>query len=217
MKERPILMRGPLVRATFADEKDTTRRIIKVQPSSHSMRLMRLTEGVKKNEGKFFWGNIDGTRNDSVYFNCPYGQNGDRLWVKETFLPKYFDDGRTAYRADWNAKAAEYVKEPKWKSSLFMPRNLARLLLEIIEIRVERLQDITEEGALAEGVDTEGDDYLRAEHAQLGGAQIEGGSPAVFAFKGLWESINGRGSWELNPWLWVIKYRRINENNLENN
>jgi hypothetical protein len=111
--------------------------------------------------------------------NCQYGKPGDRLWVRETFC--YHDYlARYLYKADG-------VTGVKWKPSIFMPRIASRIMLEITGIRVERLQDISEEDAIAEGWPKSSDWY-----------------------RSLWESINGQGSWVLNPWVWVIEFMVLN-------
>jgi hypothetical protein len=171
------------------------------------------------------------------YRLCPYGQPGDRLWVRETFAAQEVkgwtvasskpNDAEAeqlarathrfrAYRADqWEGdKAPEGMK---WKPAIHMPRWASRLTLEIVAVRVERLQDITEEDALAEGVrrvtkDNEvfkycvydlGDDMSSTPWAVMR-------STAVGAYAELWESIHGAGSWQLNPWVWVLEFKRVN-------
>ncbi len=98
----------------------------------------------------------------------------------------------------------------KLRSSIHMPRWASRITLEIIEVRAERLQRISSADCFAEGIDPETDEtYLAAEHAQLGGVQIRGGSAERCAYASLWESINGKGSWDANPWVWVVSFRKL--------
>lgn len=199
MKERPILFSGPMVRAILDGSKTQTRRIINGVDNGNCLQVKRST---KTRVG-------EKTHVLDARALCPYGQPCDKLWVREAFCPDWADHG-PIYKADGgSAIEAGYPREPRWKPSIHMPRKLSRITLEITGVRIERLHEISEMDAFAEGVDTEGDDYNRAEHAQLGGAQIEGGSPAVFAYKGLWESINGAESWTANPWVWVIEFRRV--------
>lgn len=146
---------------------------------------------------------------------CPFGTVGDRLYVKEGFcvgrqalqsgrgiIPHYgplstIYNPIVKYRRDWGE-----IDPPKWRSPLFMPKWAARLWLEIVEVRVERLQEISYQECLAEGIDVS--DLLtryepREQYAPL----------VIDLFRHLWESIHGPGSWERNDWVWVIGYRRV--------
>ena len=127
---------------------------------------------------------------------CPHGQPGDRLWVRETFghfeRNENFAPGcEVFYRADGESLAME-----PWRPSIHMPRWASRITLEIARVRVERLRACNEADAIAEG----------APWAACGAPQ-EGSHKAGFAQ--LWEQINGHGSWEANPWVWVIEFRRL--------
>lgn len=129
---------------------------------------------------------------------CPYGQPGDRLWVRETWaqnwnqLSEICMDRSYVYRASSEIRAQDNGTDLPWRPSIHMPRAASRILLEIVSVRVERLQDISYEDARAEGV-----------------------SPLVWAgvlingYMALWESINGAGSWDANPWVWVVEFRRV--------
>jgi len=237
MKERPILFSGEMVRAILEGRKTQTRRVISVQPSRPEMKVATVTEGPKNRVGKLFWAMERGQGWDNEYFSNPYGQPGDRLWVRENLLwsqyaskgvndvryeadgvecqnewpDEWIPAGKVNHRVDThdNLPAGGITEYYGKVPSIFMPRWASRIILEITGMRVERLQDISEADAFAEGIDTESDDYNRAEHAQLGGAQVEGGSPAVFAYKGLWEKINGAESWAVNLWVWVIEFKRV--------
>lgn len=171
MKERPILFSTPMVRAILGGRKTQTRRVVKAQHSS-------LVENLIDNwEGRPF----------------PFGKPGDRLWVRETWT--HDDEGNISYRAQMD----DWVECPgnKWKPSIFMPRIASRITLEISTIRVERLQDISEEDAKAEGP---------SQHPEY---------PKEFycswrkAYQVLWDSINGPGSWDRNPWVWVIEFKGV--------
>jgi hypothetical protein len=131
---------------------------------------------------------------------CPYGAPGDTLWVREAFCPRYFDDGSPAYRADWNDTAADVVPEPKWKPSIHMPRKAARLFLEVEAIRLERLQDIIEADAQAEGWDLSNIDPLEEYFPEQ--------RKALEWFRDLWDSINAKRGypWSSNPWVWVVEF-----------
>jgi hypothetical protein len=196
MKERPILFSAPMVRALLDGRKTQTRRIVKNSK----------------------WE----TENPECGVNrppCPYGVAGDRLWVRETWAPEQYDvraetpsaieesSRRPAYRADYNGQPA-YV----WKPSIHMPRWASRINLEIASVRVERLQDISEADAIAEGVKRAG---------ECGNGPIyhpsdsHVGTPTcnpIYAYGQLWEQINGRegpNSWAANPWVWIVEFRSI--------
>lgn len=221
MKERPILFSGPMVKALRAGTKTQTRRIIKSQPSDHhwqffpTYKLSNIVLPCANNGGTVFvtWthtanGNFDIEDNRPL---CPYGKPGDRLWVKETWRPQ---DGMTMaeqdrseieYRAD-----GDRPKEPTdchWKPSIFMPRWASRITLEIVSVRVERLQEISEADAIAEGIDPLTDHGYK--HYGREGAPFQPSMTARGSYMTLWESINGAGSWALNPWIWVVEFRRL--------
>ena len=214
-KERPILFRGEMVNAILDGRKTQTRRAIKPQPEQPS-------------EGSYFdaynggpqwnWWSPDHKQYLSQIIKCPYGKPSDRLWVRETFQgplvsnelaeelyednskfqnPEYFE-----YRAD-GGPTPVYVdsdgnERHGWKPSIFMPRWASRLLLEITDVRVERLQDISEEDARAEGVTPE----------YLGHNDPEGDAwECRRKFNDLWQSINGPDSWSANPWGWVVEFK----------
>lgn len=139
---------------------------------------------------------------ESGWIKCPYGSPGDRLWVRETWFsstPK--TPSRVRYAADDLIRledglfARAVCKPPKWRPSIFMPRWASRITLEIVAVRVERLQDISDADAIREGIP----DY----------PDFTGDSP-VHDYSALWESINGRGSWISNPFVWVIEFTRVN-------
>jgi hypothetical protein len=180
MKERPILFSGPMVRAILDGKKTQTRRVVKPQP-------------VWVAEPNAPFKTTDADPNGMI--NCQYGYSGDRLWVRETFMPMPHLNAKAFYRA------SDQLVGGKWKPSIHMPRKLSRIMLEITGIRVERLQDISESDAIAEGVNVHPDHYGRPRNSIY--------SP-VQAYRDLWESINGPLSWDANPWVWVIEFRRIN-------
>lgn len=133
---------------------------------------------------------------------CPHGTIGDRLWVREAFrisVPKHSGDtGFVVYAAD-----APLNSTGPWKPSIYMPRWASRITLEITGVRVERLNDISEGDAKGEGV-------IIKTSAGIA-SKVCGGNPgpAQFEYYALWESINGKGSWNLNPWVWVLNFKRI--------
>lgn len=179
MNEKPILFSTEMVQAILEGRKTQTRRICKHQHWSHS----ELTD-FNKNQ---IFQKID--RNVS----CKFGKPGDLLWVRETFDPTSGCLGSILYKANYTSKelSSAVKKLFEWKSSRFMPKAAARIWLQIEEIRVERLQDITYQDILQEGMPKPLGDY----------------SSPVDWFETLWTKINGSGSWDANPWLWVIKFR----------
>jgi len=224
MKERPILFSGAMVRALLDGSKTQTRRIVKPQP-----REDRSHDHVKEHESIFTWwaGNLTlGVQHEA---RCPYGQPGDRLWVRETWLEDPDDDGTWAYTQYTGCKGSPLSDIPRkfqkpehcifregwdgsslrWRPSIHMPRWASRILLEIVSVRVERLQDISEADCWAEGieaVDGALDDLAIIHLAKRMGRSFEDAAPTYAA---LWESINGAGSWDANPWVWVIEFKRV--------
>jgi len=219
-KERPILFSAPMVRAILEGRKAQTRRTVKPQPYIDAM-------------GNFCWNGRNFGQDDrgphiqaiasplpcssTKRVHCPYGKPGERLWVRETWAqPTTLNPGPTFYRADYPACVARHrfenvppADEIRWKPSIHMPRSLSRILLEVTAVRVERLLDISEADAIAEGIQRVGDGWERFHvdpDAPVG--QHFTRNP-VLAYRGLWESINGAGSWDANPWAWVIEFRRI--------
>ena len=212
MKERPILFAGPMVRAILDGRKTQTRRLMKPQPVGRAGVVWPA-------EDRWAWSSAAGqTMIDErdAQCCCPHGYKRDRLWVRETFAlaplrtepdPDDPDDWHPVYRADgderpWLSSLDEEAREvkPPWKPSIFMPRWASRILLEITEVRVQRLQDITEADARAEGV-------TPAPFCKSGRPS---GMEHVEAFEDLWDEINGdRATWASNPWVWAISFRRV--------
>jgi hypothetical protein len=146
-------------------------------------------------DGQEVW-YVPGDDQPSKVMRCPYGRRGDRLWVRETWLTV---DGESAfYRADYAPDAkGERDHGVSWRSAMFMPRWASRIELEVTGIRVELLQDITEEDAMAEGVEPEL-------------VPPDGGSvPHVEGYRRVWEGLHGAGAWDLNPWVWVVSFVRV--------
>lgn len=182
MKERPILFSGQMVRAILDDTKTQTRRVVRGQVLG-DLRPMMLMRGRA-------W---DGSQFQNAEISKGYGDIGDRLWVRETW--REGDYGSIFYRAD-----EEWDKEIGWKPSIFMPRTHSRLSLEVAGVRVERVQEISEEDALAEGVirrPIEGEPDLSL--------------PARDGYQWLWDTLNAKRGfgWDTNPWVWVIEFKRV--------
>ena len=148
---------------------------------------------------------------EDLPMECPYGQPGDRLWVRETFQ-RFTDDGEILYKADpagfeaMNELKRDECLEARWRPSIHMPRWASRILLEITAVRVERLQDISEADARAEGV-TDGGCLNCGEPEPCACAQPA--PDARDSFCRLWQSINGPGSWADNPWVWIVEFKRV--------
>lgn len=175
-KERPIIFGATMVRAILDDRKSQTRRIAWC--------------GEYPEEG-------------SVEIDCPYGVAGDRLWVRETFaLHDHRDPPIVYYRVDDQNK---YESDGAWKPSIHMPRWASRITLEITKVRVERLQDISEEDAKAEGIEPER--FYSGKIARR--ASVYRGEYYRTPFRYLWEEINDRDAWDKNPWVWVISFCRV--------
>ena len=204
-RERPILFQGDMVRAILSGSKTQTRRIVK------GMALDWLQPGVFTPEF------VAAPENDM----CPYGKPGDRLWVRETWMPdaprngewpdtEFYGCGMSplslipeCYRHPWHVMhraTYEGCDLVGWKPSIHMPRWASRITLEITEVRVERLNSISEVDAIAEGVNVHPDHHGKSRSSIY--------SP-VQAYRDLWERINGSGSWEANPWVWCVSFRRI--------
>lgn len=194
-KERPILFNGEMVRAILASRKTQTRRVCDM-PLGWSVPPARLHEGRLCRFGC----------DTSESIKCRYGQPSDRLWVRETWGLLDTEPSDAPERATVGYRANGVDKAPNgrfqlWRPSIFMPRWASRLTLEIVRVRMERLQDISEEDAKAEGVEPMSHgfrDYSRKLDAQLGDARM--------SYFTLWESINGKGSWVKNLWVWVIEF-----------
>ncbi len=156
---------------------------------------------------------------DSILQCCPYGKPGDRLWVRETWWLDE-EDNLIIYRADPDSDVVDVNKHEtgfakyNWKPSIFMPRCASRITLEITGVRVERLQDISAADALDEGIKIAIDSETKEPLIRISGkfppAQYASGYGIVIAeYASLWEQINGSGSWDLNPWVWVIEFKVV--------
>lgn len=220
IKERPIPLRAHEVRGIIHGRQTQTRRIVKPQPPS--------LRGQKTP-----WASVE-----DMLAVCPYGKPGDRLWARETFAietnahigdaidyPPPFSDGRPVKWSedliDWEQchyRATDPMPElfyeddgaePKcrWTPSIHMPRWAFRITLEITGVRVERLQGISEADCIAEGLESLPPAF---DHGWMCAAPVSGGwGHPVLCYRELWESINGPGSWDANPWVWCLSFRRI--------
>lgn len=208
MKERPILFNAPMVRALLDGSKTQTRRVAKPVKHPDLGNLYDPGALVLEREPQHV-----------IERACPYGQPGDRLWVRETCAAwestdgedfvHYFADG--TYHAiedteqaadDWLVMNTYRGKRGATVPGIHMPRWASRILLEIVAVHVERLGAIGEADARAEGVTIE-------ERHMNGYCAGEFLPPSIRAFRELWEGINGAGSWDANPWVWVVKFKRV--------
>lgn len=218
MKERPILMHARSINGILEGRKMQTRRIIKIPQvylSSYGASIVKMSmvdgealiEGWPKQEREM--GNFGRCQR----IKCPYGQPGDRLWVRETWRPKPWAKDRhshpeVAYRADDKSGSLnqnlEILKKllPGWKPSIHMPRWASRLNLEVLSIDVQRVQDISEADAKAEGCQIP--EVMHADEP------IESYDYRTY-FRALWDDTNGAGAWERNDWCWVVDFKRIEQ------
>ena len=205
IKERPILFSAPMVRAILEGRKTVTRRALNAQALKNIDYGVQLGECHElPTEGPLHPNSVD-------YYNdfCPFGQPGDRLWVRETFglqVRHYGGAGEhIVYRATSPdaiyCKSVEGQEYPiKWKPSIHMPRHSSRILLEITDVRVERLQDISRADIRAEGLQCPPE--LPSDDVS---PNYRDWYPA--AWKELWNSTGG--DWDANPWVWVVEFKRV--------
>jgi hypothetical protein len=232
MTDRPILFSGPMVRAILEGRKTQTRRVIK-QP-------LEIGETDKGRPWPFYPGYVAGGAYEGELADSPYGVPGDRLWVRETYSWATFetasglDDwrGLIRYEADANTRyiyqcdapvnvgmwpgAAIRKYEGKKRPSIFMPRWASRITLEITDVRVQRVQEISHYDAIAEGIsecpipaDEEGPKrigYMVGPDDGKSGLDVH----AQDSFRKLWDSINAKRGfgWDKNPWVWALTFRR---------
>ena len=200
MREKPILFSTPMVQAILDDRKSMTRRVIKPQPSENVNRVImeRGLEGTVR--AKFMANTYCLSRYDS-----PQYQPGDILWVRETWqnLAEDSDDGEMynnwLYKADKENTPFGHDDEGnpfylKWRPSIHMPKVAARIWLEVVSVRVERLQEITYDDCLREGMWNYGTDV-----------------DTLAAFQELWQNLNAKHGydWDINPWVWVVEFKKV--------
>lgn len=209
IKERPILFSAPMVRGVLSGDKETIRRPLKMPHG--------------------FW--ETSPRGDLVPIpvNCPYGKVGDRLWVREPFgeVYEYCDHDEMPgcpteywhiewkYRADGENPKIEDGVFTWWKPNIHMPREACRIKLEITGVRVERLRQssdinlLSELGDMLEDCDSvAGKEFSRIEHLQCAGAPLRM-IPEMYGFLAWWDKTNGHGSFDRNPWVWVVEFKLV--------
>lgn len=208
MKERPILFSADMVKAILDGIKTMTRRVINPQPTIYTSgsNISSLNWTHKPTETII----IAGSHSLDPIFQtilslCPYGQVGDRLWVRETWLDYA---GTPIYKADKSIPEVYH-----WKPSLFMPRWASRITLEITEVRVERVQEISGKDILAEGITLDQSiqemDINGVYHDMQKGI-LHKFSPFQRCFQNLWDSLNAKRGygWDTNCWVWVISFKK---------
>lgn len=200
MKERPVLFSAPMVRAILDGRKTQTRRVVKGYVTCGCGESLSVCD------------------RHGPMVTPTLAEVGDRLWVRETWAP--LDETNKAHtpdgaRAMYLADRSFFVEPARWRPSIHMPRWASRITLEATGVRVERLQAITEEDAKKEGARHFADipdphPYRQGPRWSCTEATSTDqclGTPRM-AFANLWESINGAGSWDANPWVWVVEFRR---------
>ena len=219
VKERPIIFSGEMVKAILDGKKTMTRHLVKFKDfTTDSITPLH----IELAEGRYCLFN---ERNGWLigYPKCKFGEIGDRLWVRETWQeigPDCLLTYKATYPSDLYAKRPELENVPPlaglkergylWKSPMFMPRWASRILLEITDIRVERLQDISEQDCEKEGLrilPASGRYVVNPGDQHFGGASHD----AVEVFSWLWDSINAKKGypWSSNPWVWAIELKVI--------
>lgn len=248
MKEGPILFSAPMVRAILEGRKTQTRRVVKPQLRADTTGFLTGLEGDLLTHWPINGGDYTGPG-----ISCPYGQPGDRLWVRESWqYANWTEEGEPYIRYaadgaqelfdvgqipdDWfdrlegiwaglstpeNYEIDNRAADRRWRPSIHMPRWASRISLEITDVRVERLQDLSEADAIAEGVDPArgvlGDDDMMVPAIMsahdMGNLDKPMMPAAIARFVLLWDSINGKNpgvtNWNANPWVWVVSFRRL--------
>lgn len=210
MKERPILFSGSMVRALLAGTKTQTRRICKPAMAHNLSHVVEVPDPQER--GQVYNGTTFGDEEGAIQFTSPYGGVRDRLWVREShwWFKDECDHETGYYPPALTADDVEYRADGEstrhgWRPSIHMPRWACRILLEITSVRVERLQDINQADAQAEGAPPS--------HPSIDQISREFGYhdfPRSW-YAQLWEEINGPGSWDANPWVWVVEFKRVQQ------
>lgn len=215
MTDRPILFSGPMVRALLAGTKTQTRRVARVSPAVSGRPELVIGDRDHCGTG-WHWRRPNGVCEWHV--ECPYGAVSDKLWVRESWAHDAPDlqacrvahedacGGSITYGPYY--RATEVAPDTlRWRPSIHMPRWASRITLEITDVRVERLHEISEADAKAEGVR-----IPDAATAKQSTVDVSGMTPYRAAFASLWDEINGdRAPWSSNPWVWVVAFKRVEE------
>jgi len=226
MTERPILFSDAMVRAILAGTKTITRRVLTPQPHEETGPISVgryhptvVRRGLEEPGDERF-----GAHTSEQSWPCPYGEPGDRLWVREAW--SYYGGDEYLYQCDPMAvgfrasddfggrliPGCRSIPGGRWRPSIHMPRWASRLTLEVTSVRVERVQSITEDDARAEGCSGHDPEPV-AEGGTIYAMKGRSSAPSPLAhFRALWDSINGARpgcSWADSPWVWVVGFRRV--------
>lgn len=215
MKERPILFSTPMVQAILKGEKTQTRRTRGLNRMNEAPDNWKLYVGDfytdKKGRLNQKFVNKHGYSDHAI---CPYGQPGDLLYVRETWADASFGSTlcpeAVAFKADYSKEVIQQpINKGIWKPSIHMPKAAARIWLQVEEVQIERVQNISEEDAIAEGIEKYGPfgEYKGSVHPGGGSMRYRAYSQASRAFQDLWTDINGEESWKTNPWVWAVKFK----------
>lgn len=211
IKEHSILFAGPMVRAILQGQKTQTRRVIKplcgASPHFHIKEGDRYPYYYRRRDA--VWDSF-GTAEELAAKHCPYGKPGDHLWVRE---PWFEYQGVYYFAATDNDRLrAEFRQRPdlkqrlRWRSPIHMTRSYSRITLEILSVRVERLQSISEEDALSGGLEEK---FFLSQPCWRGDPEGEWCRHPVDAYKNLWDSLDRKNPWASNPWVWVIQFQKV--------
>lgn len=203
MTERGMIFNGEMVRAILDGSKTQTRRVMKPQPANDIER------GTFPNAEAYGWvSSLKHKFGSATAHFCPFGKPGDRIWVRETWTHDSIDAENGSYSPDYRATANGQPLDGRWTPSIHMPRWASRITLEITNVGVQRLQSISQNDAVREGLvrlPASGRYCINQGDQYFGGASHD----AREVFSWLWSSIYGVESWQANPWVWVIEFRRV--------
>jgi hypothetical protein len=196
--ERGIVFNADMVRAIRAGRKTQTRRVLFPQPGIGKSTDLNMSRAFGCELSGWDMPSYEGPPDPGWLRHCPFGIPGDRLWVREKFVRE--GDREVRFRAD----RIESQDDGRWRNALQLRRCDARLVLEVTDVRVERLQAITAEDARAEGAD-----WRDGANSGNRWSETHLHSDIRLAYRILWESLHGPDSWSVNPWAWVISFKRL--------
>lgn len=200
MTEKPILFKSEMVRAILSGHKTQTRRIVKPQPPFSTIPYPHP-------EGYWMW---QSTGKEQFFlgdnFVCPFGKAGDVLWVREAWAQTV--SGDYIYAANHDPDHPPMGLNGSWKPSIHMPKAACRLRLEVLSVWLERIQDISSEHAIAEGIEAV-EFHDRVRYKSYGMPMMVFQDSPIDAFSHLWRSINGAESWDFNCWVWVVEFKKV--------
>jgi hypothetical protein len=206
MKERPILFNTEMVQAILDGRKTQTRRLTKLKTVNENPNWWRYNGTLAEDIGLHFMEALDiygGSLEQFHKIKSPYGQSGDLLWVRETFYKPKSSDGYI-----FKASAEPQGWKFEWKPSIHMPKDAARIWLQVEEVKIERLQEISNNDALEEGIERKPFDEVRTAYKDYHYNTINMKVP-IASFQTLWDGIHSTYHWDLNPWVWVVKFKVI--------